>query len=59
MPVLSFIEDTADNIRRIIELAHENGAKYIYPAFEVTLRQNQREWYYNKLDQLFPSIKEK
>lgn len=59
MPVLPFIEDTVDNIRSIIKLAHENGAKYIYPAFGVTLRQNQREWYYKKLDQLFPFIKEK
>jgi DNA repair photolyase len=59
MPVLPFIEDTEDNIRSIITLAHDNGAKYIYPAFGVTLRQNQREWYYQKLDQLFPGLKEK
>ena len=59
MPVLPFIEDTVENIRSIIKLAHGNGAKFIYPAFGVTLRQNQREWYYNKLDELFPSIKEK
>ncbi len=59
MPVLPFIEDTEDNIRSIIHLARENGAKYIYPAFGVTLRQNQREWYYQKLDQLFPGLKEK
>lgn len=59
MPVLPFIEDTEENISSIIKLAHESGAKFIYPAFGVTLRQNQREWYYNKLDELFPSIKEK
>ena len=59
MPVLPFIEDTEANINSIIKLAYESGAKFIYPAFGVTLRQNQREWYYNKLDELFPSIKEK
>lgn len=59
MPVLPFIEDTEDNIERIIELAHQSGAKFIYPDFGVTLRLNQREWYYNKLDELFPSVKEK
>lgn len=59
MPVLPFIEDTEDNINGIIELAHKSGAKFIYPAFGVTLRQNQRDWYYEKLDELFPSIKEK
>lgn len=41
------------------ELAHENGAKFIYPAFGVTLRQNQREWYYSNLDAIFSSLKEK
>ncbi|MCX8131520.1 MAG: radical SAM protein [Clostridia bacterium] len=59
MPVLPFIEDTVENISSIIRLAHESGAKFIYPAFGVTLRQNQREWYYKELDKLFPAIKEK
>jgi DNA repair photolyase len=59
MPVLPFIEDNEENIGRIIELAHENGAKFIYPAFGVTLRENQRDWYYKKLDEYFPSVKEK
>jgi len=59
MPVLPFLEDTEENILSIIKLAHENGARFIYPAFGVTLRQNQREWFFNKLDELFPSIKEK
>ncbi|MFZ7134102.1 MAG: radical SAM protein [Eubacteriales bacterium] len=59
MPVLPFIGDTVENISRIISLAHESEARFIYPAFGVTLRQNQRLWYYNKLDKLFPSLKEK
>ncbi|PYG89944.1 DNA repair photolyase [Ruminiclostridium sufflavum DSM 19573] len=59
MPVLPFIEDSEENIRGIIRLAHENGARFVYPAFGVTLRQNQREWYFKKLDELFPGMKEK
>lgn len=59
MPVLPFIEDREDNIREIIELAHKSGARFIYPAFGVTLRQNQREWFFAKLDALFPTVKEK
>jgi len=59
MPVLPFIEDNEDNIKDIIEIAHESGAKFIYPAFGVTLRQNQRAWYYSKLEERFPGIKEK
>ena len=59
MPVLPFIEDNEENIRGIVQCAHESGARFIYPAFGVTLRQNQRDWYYNKLDELFPGIKQK
>jgi len=28
-----------------------------YPAFGVTLRQNQREWYYSRLDEHFPGLR--
>lgn len=59
MPVLPFLEDNEENISSIINNAHESGAKFIYPAFGVTLRQNQREWYYKKLDETFPGIKQK
>ncbi|PKM72927.1 MAG: radical SAM protein [Firmicutes bacterium HGW-Firmicutes-16] len=59
MPVLPFIEDTEENIAAIVERAHQSGARFIYPAFGVTMRQNQRDWFYNKLDELFPSVKEK
>lgn len=59
MPVLPFLEDNEKNINAIVRLASENGAKFIYPAFGVTLRQNQREWFYHKLDELFPALKQK
>ena len=59
MPVLPFLEDNEENIKGITSLAYESGAKFIYPAFGVTLRQNQREWYYKKLDEQFPGLKQK
>lgn len=59
MPMLPFIEDTSDNIINIIRLASEAGAGFIFPAFGVTLRQNQREWYYSKLDEHFPGLRYK
>ena len=59
MPVLPFLEDNYDNIRGIVKFAHESGAKFIYPAFGMTLRQNQRDWYFKKLDENFPGIKQK
>jgi DNA repair photolyase len=54
MPVLPFLEDTEENVRAIVKRAHETGAKFIYAAFGMTLRANQREWYFEKLRELFP-----
>ena len=59
MPILPFIEDTEENIQGILEMAGESGAKFVYPALGVTLRQNQRDWYYQKLDGLFPGMSAK
>lgn len=54
MPVLPFIEDNENNILEIIKQAADSGARFIYPYFGVTLRHNQREYYYNKLVSAFP-----
>lgn len=54
MPLLPYLEDNEENVLAIIRLAAENGARFIYPAFGVTLRDNQRDWYYRKLEELFP-----
>ncbi len=59
MPILPFIEDTEENITAIVEHAHAAGARYILPAFGMTMRDRQREYYYDKLDQLFPGLKDR
>ncbi|SDY12054.1 DNA repair photolyase [Evansella caseinilytica] len=59
MPVLPFLEDNEENITGIIRQAYESGAKFIYPYFGVTLRQNQRIWFYKKLDEKFPGMSQK
>lgn len=59
MPLLPFIEDNEENIIGIVRAAYESGARFVYPSFGVTLRQNQRDWYYNKLDERFPGIKQR
>lgn len=59
MPVLPFLEDNEENIKGVIELAYESGAKFIFPNFGVTLRQNQRDWYYKKLEEQFSGLKQK
>ena len=54
MPVLPWLEDSEQNILSLIHHAHEAGARFIYAAFGMTLRDNQRDWYYAKLEKLFP-----
>ncbi len=54
MPVLPFLEDNEENILSIVKAAHETGARFIYPAFGMTLRNNQREWYFDRLREQFP-----
>lgn len=54
MPVLPFLEDNEENILKIVRLAAQRSVNFIYPAFGVTLRQNQRDYYYGKLNELFP-----
>lgn len=54
MPVLPFIEDTEANIIGIVKTAHECGARFIYPAFGMTLRGRQREHYLGQLEKIFP-----
>lgn len=57
MPILPFINDTPANIKNIVVSAAEQGARFIYPAFGVTLRDSQRLYFYNQLDAHFPGIK--
>lgn len=59
MPILPFIQDSEENIYEIVKNAHENGAKFIYPAMGMTMRVGQREYFYERLDEYFPGIKEK
>jgi len=57
MPVLPFVTDSEDNILRIVEEAALAGARFIYPSFGVTLRENQRDYFYKQLDSLLPDVK--
>ena len=56
MPILPFINDTEENIIQIVEKAHQAGAKFIYSYMGVTLRDKQRDYYYNKIDKLYPEL---
>ena len=58
-PVLPFITDSEEDIKRLVRLAHESGAKFIQTFMGMTLRENQRDYYYEKLDKHFNGLKEK
>ena len=58
MPILPFIEDTADNVAGVVEEAHAHGASYVIPWFGMSLRDRQRAYYYRKLDALFPGLRQ-
>ena len=58
-PVLPFITDKEEDIKELVRLAHEHGVKFIHTYMGMTLRENQRDYYYDKLDKNFKGIKEK
>lgn len=58
-PVLPFITDSEDNIVQIVKMAHEHGAQFVHCNFGVTLRDRQRDYYYQQLDCYFPGLKER
>ncbi|MFN2251305.1 MAG: radical SAM protein [Anaerolineae bacterium] len=59
MPVLPFLEDDPENIIAILERAADAGATYVIPGMGMTLRDRQRAFYYARLDELFPGLKER
>ena len=58
-PVLPFITDKKDDIKLIVRKAYESGAKFIHTYMGMTLRENQKDYYFSKLDEYFPGLKDK
>ena len=56
MPVLPFLEDDLENILGIVRCAKDCGASFVYAMMGVTLRGNQRAWFYDRLDERFPGV---
>ena len=57
-PVLPFLTDTEENITNMILKSKESDAKFIYTKMGMTLKTNQRDYYYKALDVLYPGLKE-
>jgi len=58
-PVLPWITDSVENISDLLSHAHQVGAKYALMWPGLTQRHGQRDWFYKKLDEDFPGLKEK
>ena len=59
-PILPFINDTAENITAILNECVRMGVKGIIDfGMGMTLREGDREYYYDALDKHFPGMKER
>lgn len=58
-PVLPFITDKEEDLKELVRLASENGAKFIHTYMGMTLRENQRDYYFENLDKYFSGLKQK
>ena len=59
-PILRFINDTEDNIAGILDMCVEAKVYgVICFGMGLTLREGNREYFYEQLDRLFPGLKEK
>jgi DNA repair photolyase len=59
MPVIPFLTDSYDNIQSIVDKASRSGAEYIIASFGLTLRDRQREYYYDRIENMFPGMRTK
>ena len=59
-PVLPYINDTEDNIRRILDMCVAAKVRGIICfGMGLTLREGNREYFYRQLDKSFPGLKER
>ncbi len=59
-PILPYINDTKENISAILDMCIEAKVKGIlWFGPQMTLREGDREYYYQNLDRMFPGLKEK
>lgn len=60
VPILPFINDSMDNMKRILNYCLDaKVSAIIYFGAGVTLRDGDREYFYQNLDKYFPNMKEK
>ncbi len=59
-PLLPFINDTDENLRGILDYCFDADVKgIVYFGAGLTLREGNREYFYQNLDKYFPGLKER
>lgn len=59
-PILPFINDTEENLRGLLDYCIQAKVKGIMCfGFGVTIREGNRDYFYEQLDKHFPNMKEK
>ena len=59
-PILPFINDTEENLKGLLDYCIKAGVYgIVYMGMGLTLRDGNREYYYEQLDKHFPGVKEK
>lgn len=58
-PILPFITDKKEEMKKIVKAAKLHGAKFIFPIYGATFTKSQKRYFYHKLEKTFPSVIEK
>jgi DNA repair photolyase len=60
IPILPFINDTEENLRGLLDYCAGIGVRGIINfGFGTTMREGSRDYFYRKLDEFFPGMKQK
>ena len=58
-PILPFINDSEENLKRILDYCIDVGVRGIVSfGFGTTMRDGSRDFFYKKLDEFFPGLKQ-
>ena len=57
-PLLPYLTDTEENIRRIVQMTADAGGRFVVCFFGMTLRTGNREYYFSALQRHFPGVRE-
>ena len=58
-PLLPYITDTKDSIRRIVQMTADAGGRFVVCFFGMTLRTGNREYFFSALERDFPGVRDK